>query len=167
MNLPCSIKKVLLRRKPYFSVTPVTLCSVWLPRLQLVLSIMPLILRDFIKIIRYTGACSIFSAFWRLCKATQTFEICTWYYFLEKLLVSMHWKKSIASLPPEAWRKNKLLGVGIFAFFFFVYGNKCMNACLIYILVISVPKHNYFNTLSCLMLEGGEECKIIRNMIML
>lgn len=123
----CSIKIVLLRRKPYLSVTSLTLCSVWLPRLQLVLSIMPLILRDFIKIIRYTGACSIFSAFQRLCKATQTFEICTWYYFLEKLLVSMHWgKKSIASFPPEAWSRNKLLGVGIFASFF-IYVNKCMK----------------------------------------
>lgn len=81
---PCSIKIVLLRRKPYFSVTSVTPCSVWLPQLQLVLSIMPLILRDFIKIIRYTGECSIFSAYQRLYKATQTFEICTWYCILEK-----------------------------------------------------------------------------------
>lgn len=82
---PCSIKIVLLRRKPYFSVTSVTPCSVWLLQLQLVLSIKPLILRDFIKIIRYTGECSIFSAYQRLCKATQTFEICTWYCILEKL----------------------------------------------------------------------------------
>lgn len=121
---------MLLRRKPHFSVTSVTRCSVWLPRLQLVLSIMPLILRDFIKIIRYTGACSIFSAFQRLCKATQTFEICTWHYILEKLLVSMHWgkkKKSIASLPPEAGRRNKPLGVGMFASFFFIYVNKCLK----------------------------------------
>lgn len=88
---PCSIKIALLRRKRGFSVTSVTLCSVGLPLLQLVLSIMPLILRHFIKIIRYTGAYSIFSAFQRLCKATHTFEICTWHFFLEKLSTSAHW----------------------------------------------------------------------------
>lgn len=119
-KLQCSIKRVLLRRKPYFSVTSVTLCSVWLPWLQLVLSIMPLILRDFIKIIRYTGACSIFSAFQRRCKATQTFEICTWHFFLEKLSVfyALEKKNLLGSLSPDAWRRNKLLRSGDVYLFF-------------------------------------------------
>lgn len=83
-------------------------CSVWVPRPQLVLSIMPLILRDFIKIIRYTGVYSIFSAFPRLCKATQSFEICTWYFLLEKLSVSMHWKKKIIIYSqPSSWSVKK------------------------------------------------------------
>ena len=122
-KIPCSIKIVLLRRKLYFSVTSATLCSVWLPWLQLVLSIMPLILRDFIKIIRYTGACSIFSAFQRLCKATLTFEIYTWHYFLEKLSVFLcNGKKYIiVSLSPEAWRRNKPLKSGDFCLFFHLW----------------------------------------------